>query len=477
MSSPLPAPRPVPAAGHRLARVLVLAAVAGVLVAASPAAPAAASVVPTDAPAFGESGDDVRRLQEALVARGFTLKGGVDGVFSDRTRSTLKAFQRVVGVASTGSVDERTAKLLGLLAPVALDPAALPSVGATGESVWSLQQALLNAGIQVKGGADGVFGLATTIAIGAFQQSRGLPVTKQMDAATAAALGLVPGAAPASAAKPAAKAAKSAKAVRPEATQVAATPAPAPAATPAPAAPAPATPAPANPAAATSGLLTINSLPARGASGDAVRTVQTALVAAGVPVKGGADGVFGVATAIALGSFQQSRGLATTQAVDLPTAVALGVLPDLATLGISQIAVFPVQGRCSFVDSWHASRGSRLHEGVDIVGPVGLAIYAVVDGTITKQYSGVSLTGNGLRLTAPDGTYFLYAHLDSFAPGIAPGVTVRAGQVIGYTGATGNAGTPHLHFEVHPLGGAAINPYPVVKAVDACQVTELRPQG
>jgi murein DD-endopeptidase MepM/ murein hydrolase activator NlpD len=379
----------------------VLAAVAGVLVAASPAAPAAASVVPTDVPTFGESGDDVRRLQEALVARGFTLKGGVDGVFSDRTRSTLKAFQRVVGVASTGSVDERTAKLLGLLAPVALDPAA----------------------------------------------------------------------------KPAAKAAKSAKAVRPEATQVAATPAPAPAATPAPAAPAPATPAPANPAAATSGLLTINSLPARGASGDAVRTVQTALVAAGVPVKGGADGVFGVATAIALGSFQQSRGLATTQAVDLPTAVALGVLPDLATLGISQIAVFPVQGRCSFVDSWHASRGSRLHEGVDIVGPVGLAIYAVVDGTITKQYSGVSLTGNGLRLTAPDGTYFLYAHLDSFAPGIAPGVTVRAGQVIGYTGATGNAGTPHLHFEVHPLGGAAINPYPVVKAVDACQVTELRPQG
>ena len=167
-----------------------------------------------------------------------------------------------------------------------------------------------------------------------------------------------------------------------------------------------------------------------------------------------------------------------TSSFDLPTAIALGLLPDLATLGIPQINVFPSQGRCSFSDTWHASRpGNRLHIGVDIVGPKGLALYAVVDGTITKMYGAdSSLSGNALRLTAADKTYFFYAHLDSFAAGITVGSTVRAGQIIGYMGSTGNSGTPHLHFEVHPGGGDAINPYPVVKAVDACHVTEVLPQ-
>ncbi|MFM9085572.1 MAG: peptidoglycan-binding protein [Acidimicrobiia bacterium] len=437
---------------------LMVGLVASVALAAAPAA--AAPSTPGALPTYGQSGDDVRRLQEALIARGFSLKGGIDGVFSERTRATLKAFQRVVGFKSTGVVDDRTAKLLGLLAPTTLDPAALPATGATGDAVWSLQQALINAGVPVKGGADGVFGLATTIAIGAFQQSRGLPVTKQVDAATASALGLVPGAAPAAAPRAAAPAPAAAPAAAPIA---------------APTAAASAVVAPA--AAETPAMLEVSALPVRGAKGDAVRTVQQALVAAGVPVKGGVDGIFGAATAIALGTFQQARGLATTQAADLPTAIALGIVPSLASLGMPEIAVFPMQGRCSFTDTWQEARGSRRHEGVDIIGARGLAIYAVVDGTITKQYTNTSLSGNALRLTAADGTYFFYAHLDSFAPGIAPGVAVRAGQLLGYNGATGNTTTPHLHFEVHPGGGAAINPYPVVKAVDACHVTELRPQG
>lgn len=443
---------------RRMALGLMVGLVASVALAAAPAA--AAPSTPGALPTYGQSGDDVRRLQEALIARGFSLKGGIDGVFSERTRATLKAFQRVVGFKSTGVVDDRTAKLLGLLAPTTLDPAALPATGATGDAVWSLQQALINAGVPVKGGADGVFGLATTIAIGAFQQSRGLPVTKKVDAATASALGLVPGAAPAAAPRAAAPAPAAAPAAAPIA---------------APTAAASAVVAPA--AAETPAMLEVSALPVRGAKGDAVRTVQQALVAAGVPVKGGVDGIFGAATAIALGTFQQARGLATTQAADLPTAIALGIVPSLASLGMPEIAVFPMQGRCSFTDTWQEARGSRRHEGVDIIGARGLAIYAVVDGTITKQYTNTSLSGNALRLTAADGTYFFYAHLDSFAPGIAPGVAVRAGQLLGYNGATGNTTTPHLHFEVHPGGGAAINPYPVVKAVDACHVTELRPQG
>jgi murein DD-endopeptidase MepM/ murein hydrolase activator NlpD len=139
--------------------------------------------------------------------------------------------------------------------------------------------------------------------------------------------------------------------------------------------------------------------------------------------------------------------------------------------------VFPMQGRCSFVDSWHEPRsGGRVHEGTDIIGARGLAIYAVMDGVITRTYNGLALGGNAIRLTVADGTYFYYSHLDGFAPGITSGVSVRAGQLIGYNGSTGNAGSPHLHFEVHPQGGAAINPYPLLKAIDGCSNTAVLPQ-
>ena len=67
-----------------------------------------------------------------------------------------------------------------------------------------------------------------------------------------------------------------------------------------------------------------------------------------------------------------------------------------------------------------------------------------------------------------DGTYFFYAHLKSLAPGMQVGTQVTAGQLVGWVGKTGNAGIPHLHLEIHPGGGSAINPYPVVKAFGAC---------
>ncbi len=402
-------------------------------------------------PVLGDSGAAVVQLQQALISRGFTLKGGADGVFSTTTRNTLKNFQRVVGFKATGNVDERTAKFLGLIAPKQLDPNSLPVAGSKSDDVWSLQQALANNGVPVKGGADGVFGLATKIAIAKFQSARSLPITQVVDTATAAALGLI--------AESAVAKAVEVKAVSQPVISAAATVA--------------------SPAvASTDGMLTINTLPTRGQRSDAVRLVQEKLIANSVEVKGGADAVFGVATAIALGNFQTARGLKVTSAVDLPTAIALGVLPDLATLGIPQITVFPVQGRCSFVDSWLEARpGGRKHEGVDIMGPKGLALYAVVDGTVTRMYGAEAvLSGNALRLTASDGTYFFYAHLDSFAPGITVGSVVKAGQIVGYMGSTGNTGSPHLHFEVHPKGGAPVNPYPVVKAVDACDVTSVLPQ-
>lgn len=417
-----------------------------------------ASAATSGLPVYGDSGPTVLRLQEALISRGFTLKGGADGKFSKTTRYTLQTLQKVAGFKATGTLDERTAKFLGLIAPEQIDPNLLPAIGSSGSSVWSVQQALINNGVAVKGGADGIYGIATTVAIAKFQSAKSLPITKVVDSATAIALGLTPQVA---VVKPVVVA------TAPVVTKVQAAEAPL-----------AVTPVAVTPAAVT-GMLSIDTLPTRGQKGDAVRLVQEKLVANSIEVKGGVDGIFGAATAISLAAFQTARGLNVTSAVDIPTAIALGVLPDLATIGIPEIKVFPSQGRCSFVDSWQWVRsGGRKHEGVDIMGPKGLALYAVLDGTITKMYGAEStLSGNALRLTIADGTYFFYAHLDSFAAGIAIGSVVRAGQIIGYMGSTGAVGSSHLHFEVHPLGGSAVNPYPVVKAVDACHITDVLPQS
>lgn len=164
---------------------------------------------------------------------------------------------------------------------------------------------------------------------------------------------------------------------------------------------------------------------------------------------------------------------ATTTSPSAPSA------PLALTATVPLIDVFPVQGTCSFNDTYGAPRsGMRVHEGVDIIAKAGQWIYAVKDGTLTKQYldGPASLSGNGWRLTAADGTYFFYAHLSVFAAGLSVGSKVRAGQIIGQVGMTGNAPIPHLHFEVHPGGGASVNPTPVVRAVDGCKVTVVPPQ-
>ena len=416
-------------------------------VTATPVAAQTVSAKSASLPKLGESGPEVTRMQQAIVARGFTIKGGIDGSFGNATQVALKSLQKVAGFAPTGTLDAKTAKFLGLVDVAPLSKSNFPTVGSSGDAVWSIQQALINNGVQVKGGADGKFGLATTIALGKFQALKGLSVTKSVDESTAIALGLLAAPAPNTAAKKTVAAASA-----PVAAPVVAV--------------APATGSP----------ITIDTLPVRGQKSENVRALQSALISAGIEVKGGADGVFGVATSVSIGKFQSAQGLNVTTALDAPTAAALGLIPSLAELGLPTLQAFPVQGRCGFTDSWHAPRpGGRLHEGVDIIGARGLAIYAVADGVISKMLTGGALSGNSIRLTIADGTYFFYAHLDGFAAGLAAGQTVRAGQIIGYLGSTG-ATSNHLHFEVHPKGGAAVNPYPIVKAVDACNVTELLPQ-
>jgi peptidoglycan hydrolase-like protein with peptidoglycan-binding domain len=486
---------------------------------------ASASPVITAAPAalpkFGDNGPEVVRLQEAIMARGFSIKGGVTGSYSEATRSALKSLQKVAGFKASGTLDEKTAKFLGLVDVVALSSSSLPAVGASGDAVWSVQQALINSGFAVKGGADGKFGIATTIALGKFQAAKGLTVTKVVDEATAIALGMLSAPKPAvvastktviAAAVPAAVAtsnypklgdrSETVKAIQTvlmndsiglvggadgrfgagtsaaiaeyqkrrglnitgsmdDATNAVMFAAP--------------VAAPAAPVAQAT-TMTFETLPTRGQTGELVRALQNALIANGTEVKGGADGVFGVATTVAITNFQAARALNQTKVLDVNTAVALALIPTLESLGLPTLQVFPMQGRCGFTDTWGQARSEgRSHEGTDVIGARGLALYATNDGVISRMSTGGRLGGNAIYVKIPNGTYFYYAHLDSFAPGMAVGVPVKAGQIIGYVGSTGTT-TPHLHFEVHPFGGAAVNPYAILKAADACNVMDVLPQ-
>lgn len=130
--------------------------------------------------------------------------------------------------------------------------------------------------------------------------------------------------------------------------------------------------------------------------------------------------------------------------------------------------VFPVDGPVQFTDTWGAPRmpgtaQAHWHEGTDVFAAAGTPLVAVEAGVVTTVGS-VGLGGLRIWLTGQSGTRFYYAHLQSVAPGIEPGTTVSAGQLVGTVGNTGNAATTpsHLHFEVHPDGGDAVDPYPLL---------------
>ncbi|MFI5683570.1 peptidoglycan DD-metalloendopeptidase family protein [Streptomyces sp. NPDC051636] len=101
-----------------------------------------------------------------------------------------------------------------------------------------------------------------------------------------------------------------------------------------------------------------------------------------------------------------------------------------------------------------------VHTGIDFPVAYGTTVMAATDGTVRTQWN--SAYGNMMILTAKDGTETWYCHLSSYR--VPSGTSVKAGQPIAYSGNSGNSTGPHLHFEVRPGGGAAIDPLPWLRS-------------
>lgn len=153
--------------------------------------------------------------------------------------------------------------------------------------------------------------------------------------------------------------------------------------------------------------------------------------------------------------------------ISASTMVAVSDLDDLRRRSL----LVPVDGvdADDLVSSFHDARGSsRRHEAIDILSPSGTDVLAADDGKVAKIFTSAA---GGLTLYQfdPSETFvYYYAHLDSYAPGLKEGATLRKGDVVGTVGTTGNApeNTPHLHFAIAKLdpdkrwwGGTALDPF------------------
>ncbi len=155
---------------------------------------------------------------------------------------------------------------------------------------------------------------------------------------------------------------------------------------------------------------------------------------------------------------ERRRAEEAARAAALARASA-GVLPRLDG------KVCPIGAPNAFIDSWGFARsGGRSHQGVDMFADYGMPLYAVADGTITKVGTN-RLGGLSFHLVDDAGDRYYYAHLSEVY--VEVGQRVLAGDVVGANGNSGNARTtpPHLHWQYHPGGGAAVNPYPLAAAL------------
>jgi len=143
--------------------------------------------------------------------------------------------------------------------------------------------------------------------------------------------------------------------------------------------------------------------------------------------------------------------------------------------------IFPVVGQVSYVDDFGDPRAGGTHQANDLMAPKRATAVAVEAGTV-KFWTTSAAAGCMLYLEGDSGTEYLYIHLNNdvtlendnrgkcvagtaYAPGLKSGDHVEAGQPVGLVGDSGDANgiASHLHFEIHPKGGKAVDPFPYLK--------------
>jgi hypothetical protein len=140
--------------------------------------------------------------------------------------------------------------------------------------------------------------------------------------------------------------------------------------------------------------------------------------------------------------------------------------------------VFPVLGQVTYTDDFGEPRAGGAHQGIDIEAPRRALALAAEAGKVEFWTTSAS-AGCMLYLHGQSGTTYIYIHLNNdltrrndnrgkcvagtaYARGLKNGAKVVAGQIVGYVGDSGDADGihPHLHFELHPGGGRAVDAYP-----------------
>ena len=155
---------------------------------------------------------------------------------------------------------------------------------------------------------------------------------------------------------------------------------------------------------------------------------------------------------------------------------AASAVPENDVNALKGHLLIPVRGiaASALYDTYNEKRGdgTRTHEALDIPAPRGTPVLSATGGRVLKLFD--SKAGGHMVYAADSSEHFIlmYAHLDSYANGLAEGQPLQRGQVIGAVGTTGNAppNLPHLHFAIARSGdvkqwwkGAPVNPYPLLE--------------
>lgn len=166
---------------------------------------------------------------------------------------------------------------------------------------------------------------------------------------------------------------------------------------------------------------------------------------------------------------------AVVQTVGQPVVAAPRPSQPHSAPAVAGGLVMPVRGvqAADLVDTYTQSRAAgRSHNAIDIMAPRGTEVQAAAGGHVVRLFASVRGGTTLYQLGEDNRTVYYYAHLDGYAAGVAEGMVVQPGTLIGYVGDTGNAvpGNHHLHFAMwitddprRYWDGETLNPYPLLR--------------